>query len=85
VDSYRTRLLPPINRPSFVEPSCKALLKDDAVDKIEYNEQDEYAVHNKVYPDVGFVFIIHVAQLFEHNWKGIEITLPGFATTKVTI
>ena len=50
------------------------LLKHDTIYKIEYNKQDEYAIHDKVYPHVGFVFIIHVAQFFEHNREGIEIT-----------
>jgi hypothetical protein len=43
------------------------LFEDDAVDKVEYDQQNEYGIHDEVYPDVGFVFFIQVTQFFEHN------------------
>gem|GEM_PF-4451844 len=45
------------------------LLRNQCYDKIKYNQQDQYGVHNEIYPNVRFVLLIECFEFFEHAVK----------------
>jgi hypothetical protein len=55
-----------------------ALLKDHADDEVQDNKEDQHAIHDQVYPYVGFVLFIHIAQFFEHNRNELKLLHPVY-------